>query len=157
MGYLIGGIIPLLPYFFIPRAHVALVWSAIVTGITLLVFGVVKTHVSGASGGASGYVWGAVTTLFVGVLPQLQRMESLRYSRAKSKPIMTHYLLSDILSGSGGSSDVTVMPFNDHVLFRRSRTCVYLPPTCFLKIYLKSLCCPYTTLNASCDCWPESI
>ncbi|KAH8112893.1 membrane fraction protein [Phellopilus nigrolimitatus] len=66
MGYLLGGLIPLLPYFFIPRAHVALLWSALVTGVTLLVFGVVKTHVSGAQGGWRGYVWGAVSTLFVG-------------------------------------------------------------------------------------------
>lgn len=66
MGYLLGGIIPLIPYFFIPRAHIALIYSAIVTGITLLIFGVVKTHVSGARGGFSGYVWGAVSTLFVG-------------------------------------------------------------------------------------------
>lgn len=66
MGYLLGGLIPLLPYFFIPRAHIALMYSAIVTGLTLLVFGVVKTHVSGAEGGVRGYVWGAVSTLLVG-------------------------------------------------------------------------------------------
>ncbi|KAH8112892.1 VIT family-domain-containing protein [Phellopilus nigrolimitatus] len=37
MSYLIGGIIPLMPYFFIPRAHVALMWSILVTGVTLIV------------------------------------------------------------------------------------------------------------------------
>ena len=66
LGYLLGGIIPLLPYFFIPRAHVALIYSAIVTGITLLVFGAIKTHYTGAPGGVGGYVWGAVSTLLVG-------------------------------------------------------------------------------------------
>lgn len=66
MGYLLGGLIPLLPYFFVPRAHVALMYSAIVTGLTLLLFGVVKTHVSGAAGGLRGYAYGAVSTLFVG-------------------------------------------------------------------------------------------
>ena len=66
MGYLLGGLIPLLPYFFIPRAHIALIYSVIVTCITLLVFGVVKTHVSGAEGGIKGYTWGALSTLFVG-------------------------------------------------------------------------------------------
>ena len=66
MGYLLGGLIPLLPYFFIPRAHVALIYSVVVTGITLLVFGVVKQHVSGAEGGFRGYAWGAISTLFVG-------------------------------------------------------------------------------------------
>lgn len=66
MGYLLGGLIPLLPYFFVERAHVALMYSAIVTGLTLLVFGVVKTHISGATGGWGGYAYGALSTLFVG-------------------------------------------------------------------------------------------
>ncbi len=66
MGYLLGGLIPLLPYFFIARAHIALLYSALVTGITLLVFGAVKTHITGATGGVKGYVWGAVSTLCVG-------------------------------------------------------------------------------------------
>ncbi|KAF7342152.1 hypothetical protein MVEN_01802900 [Mycena venus] len=65
-GYLIGGIIPLIPYFFIPRAHVALIYSAVITGIVLLVFGAVKARVTGAGVGAGGYVWGAVSTLLVG-------------------------------------------------------------------------------------------
>ncbi|KAF8062439.1 DUF125-domain-containing protein [Lyophyllum atratum] len=68
MGYLIGGLIPLLPYFFIPRAHIALIYSSIVTGIVLLVFGAVKAHVTGAGVGTTGYVWGAVSTLLVGGL-----------------------------------------------------------------------------------------
>ena len=63
MGYLIGGLIPLLPYFFIPRAQVALIYSCIVTGIVLLIFGAVKARVTGAS---AGYVWGAFSTLMVG-------------------------------------------------------------------------------------------
>ena len=66
MGYLLGGLIPLLPYFFISHALEALMYSAILTGITLLIFGIVKTHVSGAKGGWGGYVWGAVSTLAVG-------------------------------------------------------------------------------------------
>ncbi|KIL68402.1 hypothetical protein M378DRAFT_881280 [Amanita muscaria Koide BX008] len=68
MGYLLGGLIPLLPYFFIPRAHVALVYSCVVTGAVLLIFGAVKARVTGASVGAGGYVWGAVSTLLVGGL-----------------------------------------------------------------------------------------
>lgn len=67
MGYLIGGIIPLLPYFFIPIAHIALIYSSIVTGIVLLIFGAVKARITGAAGtDAGGYVWGAVSTLLVG-------------------------------------------------------------------------------------------
>ncbi|KAG6843211.1 hypothetical protein H0H93_001848 [Arthromyces matolae] len=66
MGYLVGGLIPLLPYFFIEKAHVALIYSSIVTGIVLLIFGAVKAHITGAGVGASTYVWGAVSTLLVG-------------------------------------------------------------------------------------------
>ncbi|KAI9447116.1 VIT family-domain-containing protein [Lactarius psammicola] len=66
MGYLLGGAIPLLPYFFIPKAHIALMYSSIFTGIVLLIFGAVKARVTGAGKGAAGYVGGAVSTLAVG-------------------------------------------------------------------------------------------
>ncbi|KZS88564.1 DUF125-domain-containing protein [Sistotremastrum niveocremeum HHB9708] len=66
MGYLLGGIIPLLPYFFTKSARQGLVWSSILTGIVLLIFGWIKTHVTGAGKGWKGYVWGAVSTLLVG-------------------------------------------------------------------------------------------
>lgn len=66
MGYLLGGIIPLLPYFFIPRAQVALVYSTIITGIVLLIFGAVKARVTGAAQSLVGYIWGAVSILMVG-------------------------------------------------------------------------------------------
>ncbi|KAF8874828.1 Ccc1 family [Infundibulicybe gibba] len=66
MGYLLGGLIPLLPYFFIPHAHTALFYSSLVTGLVLLMFGAVKSRVTGAGAGFRGYVWGAVSTLMVG-------------------------------------------------------------------------------------------
>lgn len=67
MGYFLGGLIPLMPYFFEPVAHIALLYSCILTGIILLIFGVVKARVTGAAGrGLGGYVWGAVSTLLVG-------------------------------------------------------------------------------------------
>ena len=66
MGYFLGGLIPLLPYFFIERAHVALIYSCLFTGIILLVFGAVKARITGAGQGVGGYVWGAVSTLLVG-------------------------------------------------------------------------------------------
>ncbi|KAG6809126.1 hypothetical protein H0H92_001456 [Tricholoma furcatifolium] len=66
IGYLVGGVIPLLPYFFIPQAQIALIYSSIVTGIVLLVFGAVKAHITGAGVGTGSYVWGAVSTMFVG-------------------------------------------------------------------------------------------
>ncbi|KAF8170131.1 membrane fraction protein [Pholiota molesta] len=68
MGYLLGGIIPLIPYFFIPRAHVALIYSSVVTGLVLLVFGAVKARITGAAQAPADYVWGAVSTLMVGGL-----------------------------------------------------------------------------------------
>ncbi|KAF5330082.1 hypothetical protein D9758_015995 [Tetrapyrgos nigripes] len=42
LGYLIGGLIPLFPYFFIPQASTALVYSCVVTGVVLLVFDAIK-------------------------------------------------------------------------------------------------------------------
>ena len=66
MGYLLGGIVPLLPYFFIHTAHVALIWSCVLTGIVLLIFGVIKARVTGAAKSFGSYVWGAVSTLLVG-------------------------------------------------------------------------------------------
>ncbi len=66
MGYLVGGLIPLLPYFFIPKAHIALIYSCLVTGVVLLVFGAIKARVTGAGVGIKGYIWGAVSTLMVG-------------------------------------------------------------------------------------------
>jgi len=65
-GYLVGGLVPLVPYFFVESARTGLLYSCIVTGITLLVFGAVKTHYTGATGGPGGYIWGAVSTLLVG-------------------------------------------------------------------------------------------
>ncbi|CAL1709828.1 unnamed protein product [Somion occarium] len=50
LGYLLGGFVPLLPYFFIPVAHIALIYSCIIT----------------AGAGIGGYVWGAVSMLLVG-------------------------------------------------------------------------------------------
>ncbi|THU78612.1 hypothetical protein K435DRAFT_811406 [Dendrothele bispora CBS 962.96] len=56
MGCLIGGLIPLIPYFFIPHTQIALIdlCSSIVTGVT------------GASSLAYGIVWGAVGMSLVG-------------------------------------------------------------------------------------------
>jgi len=69
LGYLVGGLIPLLPYFFIQQAFRALIYSCILTGTVLLIFGVVKARVTGAAtaeGGIRSYVWGAFSTLMVG-------------------------------------------------------------------------------------------
>ncbi|KAG6329397.1 hypothetical protein ID866_9692 [Astraeus odoratus] len=65
-GYLIGGIIPLIPYFFVSRAHVALLYSCILTGAVLLVFGAIKARITGAGNSPAGYLWGALSTFMVG-------------------------------------------------------------------------------------------
>ncbi|KAF5330076.1 hypothetical protein D9758_015988 [Tetrapyrgos nigripes] len=48
LGYLIGGLIPLFTYFFIPQASTVLVYLCVVTGAVLLVFGAIKAQVTGA-------------------------------------------------------------------------------------------------------------
>lgn len=47
IAYILGGIVPLIPYFFIPRASEAVVASAILTLATLLIFGYAKGHLTG--------------------------------------------------------------------------------------------------------------
>jgi len=47
-SYVVGGLLPLLPYILIGDAHVALVWSACVTFCALLAFGAVKGYFTGA-------------------------------------------------------------------------------------------------------------
>lgn len=66
LSYFLGGIIPLLPYMFVEEASRALLLSVIITGVILLVFGVVKQRVTGGEGGFKGYAYGAISTLAVG-------------------------------------------------------------------------------------------
>lgn len=66
LSYFLGGIIPLLPYMFVQEASRALLLSVIITGVILLVFGVVKQRVTGGEGGFKGYAYGAISTLAVG-------------------------------------------------------------------------------------------
>ncbi|SOV05222.1 related to CCC1 - Proposed vacuolar iron transport protein [Ustilago sp. UG-2017a] len=66
LSYFIGGIIPLLPYMFLEQASKALLFSVVITGVILLIFGVVKQRVTGGEGGFKGYAYGAVSTLAVG-------------------------------------------------------------------------------------------
>ncbi|MEA5139182.1 VIT1/CCC1 transporter family protein [Arcicella rigui] len=47
VAYIVGGIIPLAPYFFVEDAHQGLLYSIIVTLITLFVFGFFKSKVTG--------------------------------------------------------------------------------------------------------------
>jgi VIT1/CCC1 family predicted Fe2+/Mn2+ transporter len=47
-SYVLGGLLPLLPYMLLPDAHTALWWSSGVTAIALLAFGAVKGAFTGA-------------------------------------------------------------------------------------------------------------
>ncbi|RKP08316.1 Ccc1 family [Thamnocephalis sphaerospora] len=63
-SYLIGGLVPLLPYFFIQHARTALGWSVGVTLTALFIFGYIKTRLLSAR-----RVWrGAFQTMLVGAL-----------------------------------------------------------------------------------------
>ncbi|BGP53180.1 hypothetical protein JCM8202_003696 [Rhodotorula sphaerocarpa] len=66
VSYFLGGLVPLLPYFFLNLALDALWWSIGITTFVLLVFGLFKTYFTGAAIGFTGYAYGAISTLLVG-------------------------------------------------------------------------------------------
>lgn len=47
IAYILGGLVPLIPYMFIPRAQDAVVASVIVTLVALLIFGYAKGYFTG--------------------------------------------------------------------------------------------------------------
>ena len=63
IAYIIGGIIPLSPYFFNENAQIALNYSVIVTLITLFVFGYFKSKVTDQNP-----ITGAFKVMFIGAL-----------------------------------------------------------------------------------------
>ena len=62
-SYLVGGLIPLIPYMLAGSLHQALVYSVVFTGIALMIFGAVKGRLTGINPIKSG-----AQTLFVGGL-----------------------------------------------------------------------------------------
>jgi vacuolar iron transporter family protein len=60
-SYIVGGIVPLAPYFFVHNARQALIPSVIVTAIALFIFGYFKAYASGTNAFRS-----AVETIVVG-------------------------------------------------------------------------------------------
>ena len=62
-AYIAGGLIPLSPYFLLPKVHSALTWSVAVTLAALVVFGFFKARATGAPA-----VRGAVQTVLIGGL-----------------------------------------------------------------------------------------
>jgi len=47
VAYIVGGLVPLVPYMFIRRASEAVLFSVMVTLVALLVFGYAKGHFTG--------------------------------------------------------------------------------------------------------------
>jgi VIT1/CCC1 family predicted Fe2+/Mn2+ transporter len=73
LAYFVGGFIPLIPYFLVPRQDVlaGLWWSIGLMGLVLMVFGYVKTGVVRGWSGRENYqacTGGALQMLVVGVL-----------------------------------------------------------------------------------------
>ncbi|POR32402.1 Vacuolar iron transporter 1.1, partial [Tolypocladium paradoxum] len=66
LSYFVGGLIPMLPYFVLPRVRDALLLSVAVTVVILLAFGYAKNYVAVRNHRAG--VWGALQTLVIGVL-----------------------------------------------------------------------------------------
>ncbi len=48
-AYIVGGLVPLVPYMLVPDSRAALIYSALVTMVALLIFGAVKGKLTGAS------------------------------------------------------------------------------------------------------------
>jgi vacuolar iron transporter family protein len=63
ISYIVGGIIPLSPYFFIASSQTALYYSCIITLICLFVFGYFKSKVTGQPA-----ITGAIKVLLIGAL-----------------------------------------------------------------------------------------
>ncbi|GAA5806785.1 hypothetical protein MFLAVUS_000133 [Mucor flavus] len=64
LSYFIGGLIPLLPYYFFENARYALYISGAVTLLTLLIFGYIKSRLVNPNGA----VWGAIQTMLIGAV-----------------------------------------------------------------------------------------
>ena len=63
LSYIAGGIVPLFPYFIASDVHVALMYSCIVTGLCLFVFGYFKSKVIGQPP-----LYGAIRITIIGAL-----------------------------------------------------------------------------------------
>ena len=62
-SYIVGGLVPLSPYFFFEDAHQALLWSVVVTLAALMIFGYLKSKVIGQPP-----LKGALQTALIGAL-----------------------------------------------------------------------------------------
>ena len=67
-AYVVGGLVPLVPYMLVPEVRTAMGWSVVTTGAALLAFGAVKGRFTGAS-----LVRSSLQTLLVGGLAEIGR------------------------------------------------------------------------------------
>lgn len=65
-SYFIGGLIPMIPYFFMDKAQHALLVSCLITVIILLLFGYIKNYITIRTKRAGA--WGALQTLCIGAV-----------------------------------------------------------------------------------------
>jgi len=62
LSYFVGGLIPLIPYFFFDNTQIGLLWSSIVTILCLLIFGYAKSYYVAPENAG----WNAIQTALVG-------------------------------------------------------------------------------------------
>ncbi len=63
ISYVVGGIIPLSPYFFIPVSSEALKYSVVATLACLFIFGYFKSRITGVNA-----IWGAIRVTLIGAV-----------------------------------------------------------------------------------------
>lgn len=63
MSYVVGGLIPLIPYFFVTTSLEGLKYSAIITLLCLFVFGYFKSKMTGVN-----VWWGAIKVMLIGAI-----------------------------------------------------------------------------------------
>jgi VIT1/CCC1 family predicted Fe2+/Mn2+ transporter len=66
LSYFLGGLIPLIPYFFTETTMTGLIWSCVLTGIVLVLFGVAKSLVVSRSDWGAAAKSGAWTLIIGG-------------------------------------------------------------------------------------------
>jgi vacuolar iron transporter family protein len=67
-SYFLGGLLPLIPYFFTRTTMEGLIWSCILTGVVLILFGICKSFMVNRIEGWRGAVKSGLWTLIVGGL-----------------------------------------------------------------------------------------
>lgn len=67
-SYFVGGLLPLIPYFFTSTTMEGLIWSCVLTGFILVVFGMGKSFVVNKGDGWRGAMKSGLWTLIIGGL-----------------------------------------------------------------------------------------